>query len=320
MRVLTIDIGGSSVKHSIAAVSDDGSSVELDLVGREELPSTSFADLKAVVQQIVGRRGADELPIGISTSGSVDREGTVISAGHFEGYVDVDWRDHLIPNPEGRLVVVNDGRAAAWGEYSTRSRRPETLVHVVLGTGVGGGIVHRNELLLGDSGQAGYIGHIRVTDAETSECSCGRTGHVESMSSERGILDTYAREAGSGGAERPASLTQILRSADRDDSALTRALTAAGWGLGAGLGAVLNILNPAVITIGGGLTNALREESASDIRAGEVFMSGVSRGMHDTSHKRPFAAVECDWGSLGNDAGLVGAALLAANLTPGKGL
>lgn len=308
MRVLAIDIGGSSIKHAIVEPGnrDFGDGIA---VARTPLPSLRFEDLRAIVRGVVDDNHGRFDAIGISTSGSVDATGKVISAGHFDGYANVLWTDELLVAQDVPVVVANDGRAAAWGEYEVHQRLADTHVHVVLGTGVGGGIVHRGELLIGDSGQAGYIGHIRVTEQPTLDCSCGRQGHVESLASEPGICSIYASEVLGSEAK---TLNEVLQGASGPHAAeISRTLIRAGHGLGAGLGAVLNVLNPAVITIGGGVALALHDARLGAETGAEVMMHAVRAGMRDTAHKRPFAAAEVSWGQLGNNAGIVGAALLA---------
>lgn len=315
-EVLAIDIGGTSVKYSTVSVPDDGRTAELAGAVRVPLPSRRFADLREVVLGIVRTQASGVSAIGISTAGSMDRAERVLGAGNFDDYVDVVWSEILTAEAmeaerDLPVTVVNDGHAAAWGEYALSSRA-ETHVHIALGTGVGGGIVHRGELLAGESGQGGSIGHIRVTDAPTIPCVCGSTGHVESFVAERAICGLFAQELGSAHLATPSSVREIVEGPFRDDAAFGRALARAGHGLGAGLGTVLNVLNPSVVTVGGGIVVALRAAPPGPFDPADALMAGVVEGMRETAHRRPFAAVECRWGELGNDAGLVGAALLAA--------
>lgn len=314
-EVLAIDIGGTSVKYSTVSVPDDGWTAKLSGVVRVPLPSRKLSDLREVVLGIARAHASGVTAIGISTAGSVDRAGRVLGAGNFDDYVDVAWSDILTAEILGTqrsvpVTVVNDGHAAAWGEYALSSRA-ETHVHIALGTGVGGGIVHRGELLAGESGQGGSIGHIRVTDAPTIPCVCGRTGHVESFVAERAICGLFAQELGSAHLITPSSVREIVEGPFRDDAAFGRALSRAGHGLGAGLGAVLNVLNPAVVTVGGGIVIALRHAPPGPFEAADALMTGIVEGMRETVNRSVFAAVECRWGDLGNDAGIVGAALLA---------
>ena len=137
MLVGAVDIGGSSVKYGILEIGADN--LSLSFPARSiELPSRDFADLKKVVFSAVRdiRSTSRIEAVGISSTGSVDAQGVVVSAGHFRDYKNVSWSEVLLAEfPElQRVWTTNDGRASAWAEYRGGSCTGRSLIHAVVGT------------------------------------------------------------------------------------------------------------------------------------------------------------------------------------------
>lgn len=306
-KIVTLDIGASSIKAGI--VTKKG--FYYDTITDEErvqLDTNEFSELKTKVIEICRAKfeqGADQI-VGISTAGSVDNNGIVISAGNFKNYCNVYWQD-ILSEIFGATIAetVNDGRASAWGEYITSNESANTHVHVVVGTGIGGGVIHNGDLLKGDSGQAGYIGHIKVTPLDTPICSCGKMGCVESLASARGIAAIYSKEVGG-----EHSFDGMLKNADTHN--LVKAFIRGGYWLGVALGNVMNVLNPQCVTIGGGVILAVQEVMNSYNIISNPYLEGVREGVHYASHRRVEATGKIMCGVLGNSAGMIGAANLVA--------
>lgn len=301
---LALDIGGSSVKWAVATRSQSNS---LEIMEAVPLPDRRFQSLAAVVADIYDRarrQGGEIDRVGISTTGAVDRQGTVLRAGHFEGYEDVSWRELFADWNEGpvQVHVANDGLASTWGEYSTAREanpHPFSHIHVVVGTGVGSGAVYQGQLVRGDAGFAGYIGHIKITDVPTVRCSCGLEGCVETLAAIPAISTAWRTTGGDG------DLDSLHMAAAGGDAAAIGVLETAGYWLGRGLACGMNTLNPSLVTVGGGVALLSAELS------GNPLMSGAMRGVTDGAHRRVVGAAHVRPGALGNDAGLIGAAALA---------
>src|SRR5664280_892521 len=188
---LSLDIGGSSVK--VGVFSRAHFDREKGLVQRLPAVPISGRQFDAVKSAVVEAtaRGLEQVQatsLGISTTGSVNSAGIVISAGHFVGYKMIDWSQVLrgeFPALE-RITVCNDGKASAWAEYRYFGSNSSSHVHFVLGTGVGSSVVVNGRLIDGDSGEAGFLGHTRVTSEPTAVCSCDRQGCLETIASAPG--------------------------------------------------------------------------------------------------------------------------------------
>jgi glucokinase len=309
MEILSIDIGGSSIKYGIIEV-DQQSHFSIMFQGNPvTLESNLFADLENKVLGI-----ADDMvskypslkTIGICTTGSVNTNMIVRSAGHFRGYENISWKEILTTRFPTIDVVytVNDGRSSTWAEYVADDSGSKSHIHVVLGTGVGGGIVYDDELLLGESGQAGYIGHMKLTSEDTIICSCKKRGCLEALASLRGIENSMRRRS-----NNSYGFETIIDLAKEEDLNAIESIREGGYWLGIGIGNCMNIINPGVVSIGGGVIEATTGllQSLND----DIYFKSVLKGAEYSSHGRVFNSCSIKKAKYGNSGGIIGAALLS---------
>ena len=311
MLVYSFDIGGSSIKHGLVDIVNGKASI----VARGEtimLPNNSFSYLKGEILKVISSISNlnEKIDIiGLSTTGSVDPYGKVVNAGHFDGYTNISWDDIINKeyHNDFEVKVINDGRASAWGEYFAYGRSYKTHVHVVVGTGVGGGIIYSDKLLLGDSGFSGYIGHIKISLNDTITCSCGKKGCVETLASVPAIIEFYRKHSD---CIQPKTFKEIIELATSGEHIAIQALEEAGYWLGVGIGCVLNVLNPSLVSVGGGVPLATTE--LLSLNQGDLYFESLLKGAEQSAHKRVFVSSDIKKAVLGNDAGLIGAACLAS--------
>lgn len=315
MLVYALDIGGSSIKHQLFQVTPQEART-IEAYAPLMLPSTEFAVLKSILFEalrstIIAHRVK---VIGISTTGTVDAAGIVVSAGHFTGYRNISWSELIKAEfPQVEVVkTVNDGRASAWAEYAASPVGVRSQIHSVVGTGVGGGIVYNGELLSGDSGQAGYIGHIKLTADSTPKCSCGSEGCVEVLASAAAVVRYYNGFARCSIPVEPSSLETVVLEAKSGSEPAYEAFRTAGHWLGIGLGNAMNVLNPSVVSVGGGVV--LASESIESTNDGGPYLRAVSSGVTAAAHRRVAASANLRPARFGNDGGMIGVARLAATL------
>jgi glucokinase len=305
-----VDIGGTKIA---AGVVDEFGAV-LDL----ELRPTPGTDVRAtedtiseVVATLMGRH--EIVAVGIGAAGwiGVDRA-TVLFSPHLA------WRDeplraalaHRIPVP---VVVENDANAAAWAEHRFGAGQgASVLICVTLGTGIGGGLVIGDQVYRGAYGVAAEYGHMTLVP-DGRRCACGNRGCWEMYASGR-ALARDGRELADVSAMAAARMIEladgvptgitgpmVTQAAREGDEAALELFETMGRWLGRGLASLAAALDPEVIVIGGGLSDAgellLRP-------AREAFRSSLTGRGH-----RPVARIEV--ASLGPQAGLVGAADLA---------
>jgi glucokinase len=189
----------------------------------------------------------------------------------------------------------NDVNAAALGEARHGAGRGlGSLLLVVVGTGLGGAIVHQGRVL---RGTAGEVGHVPVAGAEV-RCSCGRSGHLEAVVAAPGITAAYQRAGG----QRGVDVRAMARRAAVGQAEAAAILHAAGTTFGRTLGGLVNTLDPEAVILGGGV-----------MQAGEPLWAPLEAAMR--AEVLPSAVgVPLRPAELGVDAGVIGAAELAREL------
>jgi glucokinase len=313
MRVIAVGIGASSVKAAILDAHTRDVANRLPMV---EIHARTFSELRSVVEQIVTDAMALDpvlQRIGISTTGSVSQDDVVMSSGLYSGYQNVNWLEILRTSSGGRIQVarvLNDGQAAAYGSFLADTRaKGQHVVHFVVGTGIGGGMVSDGVLFNGSHNFAGAYGHIKVEPEAAARCACGGRGCVElfaaapavaRFASERGVA---LAEAGGRGVRELGSLARAGAQPAQD------AFRTAGRWLGVAVACVANVADPAIVTIGGGVAAAAQDGAGGNwyVEAAAI----AARGMVIPRIAEHLTVVEA---SLLNDAALIGAAARAAEL------
>lgn len=221
----------------------------------------------------------------------------------------VDVRSLVMSRTKSEVTVDNDGHLAAFGEsrYGAAKGARDFLM-ITLGTGVGGGMWIAGEPYRGSRGLGGEIGHT-VIDLDGPECPCGGRGHLEAYlgrpalaAKGRAAARTFAGRAildAAGGDPDAVTAEAVVMAARGGDAAARQILLEAGEVFGRALVGFVNLLNPRLICVGGGIG-----ESADLLieRAVEVMRGEALAGRRD---------VEVVQAVLGNDAGVLGAAALA---------
>lgn len=304
-----VDIGGTKVAAGV--VDEDGT---VRALVRRPTPGDVAGTEDAIAGCVAELAGSYEIvAVGIGAAGWIANDrATVLFSPHLA------WRDEpLRASLIGRIglpvTVENDANAAAWAEYRFGAARGERVVCcVTLGTGIGGGLVVSGTLYRGAFGVAGEWGHMTVVP-DGRRCACGNRGCWEMYASGT-ALARDARELAEvspvaahrllqmvGGNPTALTGTDVTAAAREGDPAAVEIFTAMGRWLGQGIASLAAVLDPSVVVIGGGVSEAgdllLRP-------AQEAFAANLTgRGF------RPAAPIRV--AALGPDAGLVGAADLA---------
>ena len=198
--VFGVDLGGSRIiKENIDTEGNILDKWEIptrkDLGGKYILPDIADSIADKLMEKELTKEQV--VGVGVGVPGPVDADGVVFKA------VNLGWDIFSVSNTLSDLVNLpvkagNDANVAALGEmWKGGGKGHDDLVAVTLGTGVGGGIIVQGKLLAGATGAGGEIGHIHVEDNETDRCGCGKTGCLEQYGSATGIvrLATRALEA-----------------------------------------------------------------------------------------------------------------------------
>ena len=303
--VFGVDLGGTTVKMGLFA--SDG-----NLVEKWEIPTDKTNNganiLKDISEAIKNKLEEKEIDpsrvegVGIGIPGPVNSQGVV------DHLVNVGWGVVPVARDLESLTgfpvkAANDANVAAMGEaFIGAAKDVDSSVMITLGTGVGSGIVIDGRIIVGENGAAGEFGHIHVNDDETEACGCGNHGCLEQYASATGMARMAKKKLSESDAE--SSLRQIenvtakdLFDAAKAGDALAKEVVHEVCSiLGKGLAIYCNIINPAMVVIGGGVSNAgpiiIRELE-------DAFKENVFHGARGT---------RIELATLGNDAGIYGGA------------
>ncbi len=293
--ILSIDIGGTAVKmglvdHEGAIYARHEASVCFD---HYQTPILTTVIREA--QAFLARESAQIEGIGVSATGQVDdRAGAVIGTNgkipHYEGSQIKRDMEAAFGVP---VFALNDANAAALGEcFAGRAKGVQNVLMVTLGTGVGGGIVLGGRIFGGTRGIAGELGHFTLYQ-DGPRCPCGKRGCFESYAATTALV-RRAKEA-TGEADMNGRIV-FSRAAD-GDQAMLAVLSAWIDDIAAGISGLVHIFNPQMVLIGGGVS------------AQEALLIAPLRERVLRSVMPRFAeCLQLEAATLGNDAGMIGAA------------
>lgn len=303
-----LDVGGTKV---LGVAIDPQKPETVVAEGRVATPDGGEGLADALLE-LAGSLGGAPRSIGVGVPGLVDRAGTLHMGPHLRHLHAVPLERVLAERSGLHAVVDNDANCHAIGEAAVGAARGATEALVVtLGTGIGAGIITRSRILHGAHGFAGEPGHM-VVDPNGPPCPCGKRGCWERFASGTG-LGRLARDAAAGGrleaatrlagddpeAVRGEHVTEAARGGDAQSQAVLDAF--AHW-IALGLANLVNILDPEIIVIGGGL-----------VEVSDLYLPQVRTRFADLvlgGEERP--AVPIVAAGLGERAGAIGAALVAA--------
>ncbi len=242
MQILTIDIGGSSVKWALA---DENGSFSAE--GTEHTSAFSADQLLLVVVDLFRRYPSDG--IAISTAGQVDPStGRIISAtGAIPGYTGFLLKERLETALGVPTTVENDVHSAALGAHWKENLDETTFLALTLGTGIGGAIVINGEIFRGARGSAAEFGHMTLNENGRA-CACGLKGCYETYAATSALSHAVQHELG---IDVLPVFFKRCRSGEEEPLAVLDA-----WiiHVAEGLKGLVHIFNPSLILIGGGIT------------------------------------------------------------------
>jgi glucokinase len=314
LPVLAIDLGGTKV--AAALISPDHRVIEkthsptLATEGLQPVTGRIFAAIDHLLSQ-ANTETTQLYGIAIAAAGAIDTgKGLVTSSPNLPGWLDVPLRDMVKERYRVDCCLLNDANAAALAEHRLGAGRGiNNLIYITVSTGIGGGIIVNGELYSGASGGAGEIGHMTI-DASGPECHCGNVGCLEMFASGRAVAGEAKRRIEQG---EPSRLTDIVSgnlegitaervavAAQGGDRLALEVISKAASYLGVGMVNLVNIFNPEMIVVGGGLS-----------KMGELLLKPAREVVKQRAFPLCAGAVRIVTAGLGDDAGLLGAAIYA---------
>ena len=312
MYYLGIDLGGTNIAVGVV---DEGCRIVARAKRKTRVPSSPEEireQLSLTALEALGNAGltAEDIPyVGIGTPGTVNRDAGVVEYANNLYFQNLPLAKLLSERLHRDVIVENDANAAAYGEFKAGALRgAKNALAITLGTGVGSGIIIDGKIYAGSNHAAGELGHTVIV-ANGRLCTCGRRGCWESYASATGLIamtrDAMREHRDSllwklaGGADRVDGRTafEAMRAGDETGKAVVDQYI---FYLSCGVANCVNIFQPDILCIGGGISNE-----------GETLMEPMRKAVAAENYARntKLQTVICR-AQLGNDAGIVGAAML----------
>jgi glucokinase-like ROK family protein len=311
--LLVADLGATSVDVAVA-----------DLGGRILAHGSEPADIatgpEAVLSRVAGllgdlraqmRNPPDVWGIGVGLPGPVEFDrGRPAAPPIMPGWDDYPVRDRLAAALDAPVWVDNDVNVMALGEWSAGvAKGHQNAVFVKVGTGIGAGLISAGKLHRGFEGSAGDLGHIQVAEDGT-RCRCGNVGCLEAIAGGHAIGRDGEALARAGGSEILASVLEasgtvtardVGDAAARGDAAATALFERSARYVGTTIAAIVNLFNPSVIVLGGGVA-----------AVGDRYLAAIRRTVYRRSLPLATRRLQIVPSGLGPMAGVVGAAAMVA--------
>ncbi|MEJ7832592.1 MAG: ROK family glucokinase [Nocardioides sp.] len=305
-----IDVGGTKIAGAV--VDEDGRILEEH---RVESPADEVEAIEDAIAGLVAELGSrhEITCVGVGAAGYVDSARARVYFAPNLAWRDLDLKVELEERVDLPVVVENDANAAAWGEFRFGAGEDvDDLLMITVGTGVGGGLVLDGSLYRGGFGVAAEVGHLRVVP-DGAMCGCGNRGCFEQYASGSALVretrsavshsSLLARDLleRAGGDIEQIDGPLITDAASDGDAFAIEQLASVGRWLGAGIASLAAVIDPTVVVVGGGVSEA-----------GELLLGPARESfaalLTGRGH-RP--GLEIRQAALGNDAGVIGAADLA---------
>jgi len=313
-KALGIDLGGTKILSAV--INSRGEILARDYsitpVGQE-----CDAVIAAIAESVKNTLDqacisiSELVTIGLAVSGLSNPEsGILFTSPHIPGMKDVPILELIEKKLGKKTFLINDANAAAFGEmHCGAARGYRNIIYITLSTGIGGGIVIDGKIYTGTIGTAGEIGHMTIND-EGPLCDCGNRGCWETLASGTALAREAVRRIKEGAetsilhhaGENLEKITarEVHAAALENDSLAKELIAMTGYYFGVGLANLVNIFNPEIIVIGGGLSNIA-----------DMLLKPAYKEAEKRAFNQPYRSVRFARAGLGENSGVIGAAVFA---------
>jgi glucokinase len=292
-----IDLGGTFIKFGLVNMSARvifKSSVPTPK-GRNAILS-EFARVTKLMRQMAQDRGLRLQAVGVGSPGIVDATtGKIIGRSpNIPGWQGAEVSKALAKATGLKVVVDNDANVMALAEHRFGSGKGfSSGLYITVGTGIGSGVILNDQIWRGAHFAGAEIGHT-IIEKDGKPCKCGKRGCVEALAATFAFIEYYGRKI-----PEQEGVKFIFDRARQGDVRAKQAIATAADYLACGIGSALELLNPEVIVIGGGIA-----------AGGAVYFRAIRQGLKKYASASCRQKVIVKTAQLGNDAGLIGAAML----------
>ncbi|KAF0134352.1 MAG: glucokinase [Candidatus Saganbacteria bacterium] len=287
--IIGIDLGGSKIA---AAAADQSGNIVSEIIvpteaehGRKKV----ISNIEKAIAHLKASTKANILKIGIGVPGPINYEtGMVISPPNLPGWKKVNLKEILSNFYNAPVFVDNDANCAALGEALFGAGKKATnFIFITVSTGIGGGIIINKNIYRGATGSAGEFGHM-IIDPSGPRCGCGNKGDLEALASGTSIKKRSGEDA-----------MAIHIKAQQGDKKAKKIIYKTAHYLGVGIANLVNIFNPELVIVGGGLSNM-----------GALLLKPTIKEFKKYVLPLPGKSVKIVRAKLGARAGLLGAVAL----------
>ncbi len=320
--VMGVDIGGTNIKGAV--VSGEG-----EILLKEKILTLAEEGKEKVVRRIIQvienlrekAKNTKILGIGVGSPGPLNvKEGMVINPPNLPGWKNVPLARILKEKFNLPVFIDNDGNVACFGEkWVGGGKEVRTLICLTLGTGIGGGIILEGKIWHGIDDAGGELGHI-IVEPDGPPCKCGGRGCLESVASASAVARKAREEIKKGRKSLMEKLVKgnieeitsesVYQACLQEDVLAKEIINQTARYLGIGISSLINIFNPEMIVLGGGMMemgNILLEPIREEVKR-RTF----------PSYPVPYQSARIEKAELGEEAGVLGAAGIALFKVLGK--
>ncbi|MGA2158714.1 MAG: ROK family protein [Dehalococcoidia bacterium] len=315
--VVAVDLGGT--KYIAAVIGPRGKILShvycptLSHEGPDKIISRLLLSVDAAVRE-AGFKLRDMAGLGVAVAGIIDiNRGLITEAPNLPGWHNIPFRDLLKDEFKIPVFMLNDASASALGEHRLGAGRGlDNLIYMTVSTGIGGGMIINGELYNGSDGSAAEVGHM-IIQVDGPLCHCGHYGCLEAMASGTAIARMAQERLRSGWASplaksrRKITAEDVAAAVEKGDELASQVIDEAAGYLGIGMANLVNLFNPQMIVVGGGVS-----------AMGERLLRPARKSMKKHAFKLPAGTVRIVRTALKADSGLIGAAIYARQQAGGK--
>ena len=312
--ILGVDLGGTKILTAVTNPQGKILSRDHSITPAPKGHEAVIHSILESAHRVLGQADvaiSDIIAVGVGAPGLINPEtGILFTSPNLPGWRDIPLRDTIQEKLGKKTFLINDANAAALGEfYFGAARGTRNFIYITISTGIGGGIVIDGKIYSGAIGAAGEVGHMTIDD-DGPICNCGNRGCWETLASGtalarearhriEGGMRTSILEYAEGDMEKVTALV-IQDAAEKGDSLAKELIGRTGYYLGVGLANLINIFNPELIVIGGGLSNI-----------GNMLLDPAFKVAGERAYEQAFQAVRFACAGLGRNSGVLGAAAFA---------
>jgi len=320
--VLGVDIGGTKIAAAVVTERGEIAARGYSPTEAQAGPRVVTDNIVATIAQAISSAGvAPRQPsgIGIAAAGIIDSgSGRVIFSPNIPGWREVPLRDIVQERFSLPVYLGNDATLAALGEWRFGlKKKVSDLIYITVSTGIGGGIICHGRLYTGVLGVAGEVGHMTI-DVNGPQCNCGNVGCWETLASGTALAREAVREIRSGASTAITGLVGgdlsrveakvVFQAAKQGDRLAGELISRLGYYLGVGLANLVNIFNPELVLVGGGVA-----------KMGDLLLEPAIKVVRERAFATSAGAVQIKPALLGDDSSILGAAaFVLAHLAGGK--